>query len=158
MRPYFELGHVREGIFYVANKLYGITFTEIKDIPKPDLTLSLSSARIKMVRIWACCIWISLPARGKGGGAWCGGYRSQTYKDGETGSPVVTTVFNFSKPAEGQPALLTADETETVFHEFGHALHGLFCDVHYMACPTCLVTLWSYLRKSMSIGPLSRRY
>ena len=63
MRPYFELGHVREGIFYVANKLYGITFTEIKDILKPDLDASLSSARIKMVRIWACCIWISLPAR-----------------------------------------------------------------------------------------------
>ena len=68
---------------------------------------------------------------GKGGGAWCGGYRSQTYKDGKRVAPVVTTVFNFSKPAEGQPALLTADETETYSMSSVMPYIALFCDVHY---------------------------
>ena len=131
MRPYFELGHVREGIFYVANKLYGITFTEIKDIPKPDPDALAFECKDKDGTHLGVLYMDFFTRPGKGGGAWCGGYRSQTYKDGKRVAPVVTTVFNFSKPAEGQPALLTADETETVFHEFGHALHGLFCDVHY---------------------------
>ena len=65
MRPYFELGHVREGIFYVANKLYGITFTEIKDIPKPDPDALAFECKDKDGTLWACCIWISLPARAK---------------------------------------------------------------------------------------------
>ena len=128
MRPYFELGHVREGIFYVANKLYGITFTEIKDIPKPDPDALAFECKDKDGTHLGVLYMDFFTRPGKGGGAWCGGYRSQTYKDGKRVAPVVTTVFNFSKPAEGQPALLTADETETVFHEFGHALHGLFCD------------------------------
>ena len=131
MRPYFELGHVREGIFYVANKLYGITFTEIKDIPKPDPDALAFECKDKDGTHLGVLYMDFFTRPGKGGGAWCGGYRSQTYKDGKRVAPVVTTVFNFSKPAEGQPALLTADEAETVFHEFGHALQGLFCDVNY---------------------------
>lgn len=65
------------------------------------------------------------------GGAWCGTYRSQTYKDGKRVAPLVTIVCNFTKPAPGRPALLSADEATTMFHEFGHALHNLFKDVHY---------------------------
>ena len=131
MRPYFELGHVREGIFYTANKLYGITFTEIKDIPKPDPDAFAFECKDKDGTTLGVLYMDFFTRPGKGGGAWCGGYRSQTYKDGKRVPPIVTTVFNFSKPAEGQPALLTADETETVFHEFGQALHSLFGDVHY---------------------------
>ena len=71
------------------------------------------------------------PRASKKGGAWCGSYRSQTYKDGKKVAPVVTVVCNFTKPAAGQPALLSADEANTLFHEFGHALHNLFKDVHY---------------------------
>ena len=69
---------------------------------------------------------------------------------------MVTTVFNFSKPAEGQPALLTADETETVFHEFGHALHGLFCDVHYYGVsdvPRDFVELPSQVDEHWAVEP-----
>ena len=131
MRPYFELGHVRDGIFYVANKLYGITFNELKDIPKPDPDAFAFECKDKDGTLLGVLYMDFFTRPGKGGGAWCGGYRSQTYENGKRVVPIVTTVFNFSKPAEGQPALLTADETETVFHEFGHALHSLFGDVHY---------------------------
>lgn len=131
VRPYLELNHVREGAFYVANRLYGITFTEIKDIPKPDPDAFAFECRDKDGSSLGVLYMDFYTRPGKGGGAWCGGYRSQTYKDGKKVAPIVTTVFNFSKPAAGQPALLSADEAETVFHEFGHALHGLFADVHY---------------------------
>ena len=133
MRPYFELGHVREGIFYVANKLYGITFTEIKDIPKPDPDALAFECKDKD-----------------------GTHLGVLYMDGKRVAPVVTTVFNFSKPAEGQPALLTADETETVFHEFGHALHSLFCDVHYYGVsdvPRDFVELPSQVDEHWAVEP-----
>ena len=132
VRPYLELNHVREGAFYVANKLYGITFTEIKDIPKPDPDAFAFECKDKDGSSLGVLYMDFYTRPGKGGGAWCGGYRDQSYKDGKKVLPVVTTVFNFSKPAAGQPALLSADEAETVFHEFGHALHGLFADVHYI--------------------------
>ena len=131
VRPYLELNHVREGAFYVANKLYGITFTEITDIPKPDPDAYAFECKDKDGSPLGVLYMDFYTRPGKSGGAWCGGYRSQTYKDGKKITPVVTTVFNFSKPAAGQPALLSADEAETVFHEFGHALHALFGDVHY---------------------------
>ena len=131
VRPYLELNHVREGAFYVANKLYGITFTEIKDIPKPDPDAFAFECKDKDGSSLGVLYMDFYTRPGKGGGAWCGGYRDQSYKDGKKVLPVVTTVFNFSKPAAGQPALLSADEAETVFHEFGHALHGLFADVNY---------------------------
>ena len=131
VRPYLELNNVREGAFYVANKLYGITFTEIKDIPKPDPDAFAFECKDKDGSLLGVLYMDFYTRPGKSGGAWCGSYRSQTYKDGKKVAPVVTTVFNFSKPVAGQPALLSADEAETVFHEFGHALHGLFCDVHY---------------------------
>ncbi|MGM9760493.1 MAG: M3 family metallopeptidase [Parabacteroides sp.] len=131
VRPYLELSHVRDGAFYVANKLYGITFTERTDIPKPDPDAFAFECKDKDGTHLGILYMDFYTRPGKSGGAWCGGYRSQTYRDGKRVAPVVTTVFNFSKPAEGQPALLSADEAETIFHEFGHALHSLFGDVHY---------------------------
>jgi len=131
LRPYFQLENVRDGIFYLANKLYGITFTEVADAPKPhdDATL------------WECkeadgshlgVLYLDFhPRTSKRGGAWCGSYRPQSYEEGKRAAPVVTIVCNFSKPTGEAPALLTPDETETFFHEFGHALHGLFRDVKY---------------------------
>ncbi|MGM9798292.1 MAG: M3 family metallopeptidase [Parabacteroides sp.] len=156
MRPYFELSHVREGIFYTANKLYGITFTEIKDIPKPDPDAFAFECKDKDGTTLGALYMDFFTRPGKGGGAWCGGYRSQTYKDGKRVPPIVTTVFNFSKPAEGQPALLTADETETVFHEFGHALHSLFGDVHYYGVadvPRDFVELPSQVDEHWAVEP-----
>lgn len=131
VRPYLELNQVRQGAFYVAGKLYGITFTEINDIPKPDPDARAFECKDKDGTHLGVLYMDFFTRPGKSGGAWCGSYRPQRYEDGKRVAPIVTTVFNFSKPAEGQPALLTADEASTVFHEFGHALNGLFADVHY---------------------------
>lgn len=132
VRPYLELNNVRDGAFYVANKLYGITFTPLQNMPLPDPDAQVFECKDKDGTSLGVLYMDFFTRPGKSGGAWCGGYSDQTYKDGKRVSPVVTTVFNFSKPVTGQPALLSADEAETVFHEFGHALNGLFADVHYI--------------------------
>ncbi len=131
VRPYLELNNVRDGAFYVANKLYGITFTEIKDIPTPHEEATAFECKDKYGTHLGVLYMDFFPRESKRGGAWCGGYRSQTYENGKRLAPVVTIVCNFSKPAGDQPALLSADEASTLFHEFGHGLHSLFRDVHY---------------------------
>ena len=131
VRPYLELNNVREGAFYVANKLYGITFTPIKEIPLPHPDAMAFECKDKDGTHLGVLYMDFFPRASKRGGAWCGTYRSQTYKDGKRLGPVVTIVCNFSQPAPGKPALLSADEATTLFHEFGHGLHNLFKDVHY---------------------------
>lgn len=131
VRPHLELNNVRDGAFYVANKLYGITFTEIKDIPTPHEEATAFECKDKDGTHLGVLYMDFFPRESKRGGAWCGGYRSQTYENGKRLAPVVTIVCNFSKPAGDQPALLSADEASTLFHEFGHGLHSLFRDVHY---------------------------
>ena len=122
---------MREGAFYVANKLYGITFTPLKDMPLPHPEAQVFECKDKDGTHLGVIYFDFFPRASKRGGAWCGTYRSQTYKDGKRLAPVVTIVCNFSQPAPGQPALLSADEATTLFHEFGHGLHNLFKDVHY---------------------------
>ena len=131
VRPYLKLENVRDGAFLLANKLYGITFTPIKDIPLPHSDAQAFECKDKDGTHLGVLYMDFFPRASKRGGAWCGTYRSQTYKDGKRLGPVVTIVCNFSQPAPGQPALLSADEAETLFHEFGHGLHNLFKDVHY---------------------------
>lgn len=131
VRPYLELNNVRDGAFYVANKMYGITFTALKDMPLPDPDAQVFECKDKDGTSLGVLYMDFFTRPGKSGGAWCGGYRDQTYKDGKRVAPVVTTVFNYSKPVGNQPALLSVDEAKTVFHEFGHALNALFADVHY---------------------------
>jgi len=131
IRPYFEIGNVLDGLFYVVNKLFNITFTEIKDIPKPHAEAMAFECKDADGTHRGVLYMDFFPRPSKRGGAWCGSYRSQTYKDGKRVAPVVTIVCNFTKPTAGQPALLSIDETETMFHEFGHALHNLFKDVNY---------------------------
>ena len=130
-RPYFKLENVLEGLFYVVNKLFDITFTEIKDIPRPHDEAIAFECKNADGSHRGVLYMDFFPRKSKRGGAWCGGYRSQSYKDGKLVTPVVTIVCNFTKPSAGQPALLSLDEAETMFHEFGHALHSLFKDVHY---------------------------
>ena len=125
------LDNVREGAFYVANKLYGVTFTALKDIPLPHPEAQAFECKDKDGTSLGVIYFDFFPRASKRGGAWCGTYRSQTYKDGKRVGPVVTIASNFSQPAPGQPALLSADEATTLFHEFGHGLHNLFKDVHY---------------------------
>ena len=131
VRPYLKLENVRDGAFLLANKLYGITFTPIKDIPLPHSDAQAFECKDKDGTHLGVLYMDFFPRASQRGGAWCGTYRSQTYKDGKRLGPVVTIVCNFSQPAPGQPALLSADEAETLFHEFGHGLHNLFKDVHY---------------------------
>ena len=131
VRPYLKLENVRDGAFLLANKLYGITFTPIKEIPLPHPDAQAFECKDKDGTHLGVLYMDFFPRASKRGGAWCGTYRSQTYKDGKRQGPVVTIVCNCSQPAPGQPALLSADEAETLFHEFGHGLHNLFKDVHY---------------------------
>lgn len=131
IRPYLKLENVRDGVFYVANKLYGISFTQLENIPLPHPDAQAFECKDKDGSHLGVLYMDFFPRASKRGGAWCGIYRSQTYEEGKKVAPVVTIVCNFTKPAAGQPALLSADEANTLFHEFGHALHNLFKDVHY---------------------------
>lgn len=131
VRPYLELNNVREGMFHVANQLYGITFAPIQEIPLPHEEAEAFECKDKDGTHLGVLYLDYFPRASKRGGAWCGAYRSQTYKDSARLAPVVTIVCNFTKPAAGQAALLSADEASTLFHEFGHGLHNLFKDVHF---------------------------
>ena len=131
VRPYLKLENVREGAFYVANKLYGIYFTPVSDIPMPHPEALAFECKDADGSHLGLLYMDFFPRASKRGGAWCGGYRSQKYEDGKRVAPIVTIVCNFTPPAAGEPALLSLDEAETLFHEFGHALHSLFRDVHY---------------------------
>ena len=131
IKPYLLLSNVREGMFHVANKLYGITFTQRTDLPKYQAdveTFEVKEADGSPVGI----LFLDYhPRPGKRSGAWCGSYRRQGYKGDEKIYPLSTIVCNFTAPTAETPALLSWDETETMFHEFGHALHGLFTDGKY---------------------------
>jgi len=132
LKPYFSLENVKQGVFTVCNNLYGLTFTERKDIPvyHPEATAyEVKEANGDHVGV----LFMDFhPRESKRGGAWMNSYRKQyVNKDGENIRPVITTVCNFSKPTANQPSLLTFDETSTFFHEFGHALHGLLSNSTY---------------------------
>lgn len=131
VRPYLKLENVLDGAFYVANKLYGITFTPVEKAPLPYPEARLFECKDKDGSALGVIYFDFFPRASKRGGAWCGSYRPQSYESGARVAPVVTIVCNFSQPAAGQPALLSADEASTLFHEFGHGLHGLFRNVHY---------------------------
>ena len=132
LRPYFKLENVREGIFFVANKLFGITFEQLDNVPLPHpeaVAFECKEADGTTLGVLFMDMF-SRPGE-KRGGAWCGGFRSQYYKDGQRVLPLVTIVGNFTRPSGDKPALLSTDETNTFFHEFGHALASLLCDVRY---------------------------
>ncbi len=131
LRPYFKLEHVIDGAFMVANKLYGITFTERKDIPTyhPDVKVfEVQEADGKHIGILFTDYF---PRSSKRGGAWMNDFRSQYKKENKNFTPIIINVVNFSKPTSTQPALLSFEEVSTLFHEFGHALHGLLSNCTY---------------------------
>jgi peptidyl-dipeptidase Dcp len=130
-RPYFALENVRSGIFSLSNRLYGISFRPLKvpvyhrDVAAYEV-LDTDNSHLGMIYM------DFFPRQGKSAGAWCGSYRSQDYDtDGNKITPITYIVCNFTEPVGTSPALLTLDEVETFFHEFGHALHNLFSDVPY---------------------------
>ncbi len=132
LRPYFSLSNVRDGMFMVANKLYGVTFTKRTDLPvyeKNDVeTFEVKEADGKSVGI----LYLDYhPRDGKDAGAWCTDYRSAIQEGDKRIDPVVSLVCNFTRPSGNVPALLTWDEVTTLFHEFGHGLHALFTQGKY---------------------------
>lgn len=130
VKPYFELNNVLEnGVFYAAKQLYGLTFQERKDIPvyNPDVRVfEVFDANSKPLALFYCDYY---RRDNKNGGAWMDQFVGQSKLLGTL--PVVYNVANFSKPAPGQPALLSFTDVTTMFHEFGHGLHGMFSDTQY---------------------------
>jgi len=133
IRPYFSRENVQNAIFYVANQLYGITFTEIKDIPKPHPDAFAYEVKEADGTHLGVLYQDFYPRASKRGGAWCGAYRSYKLVDGKPVHPVITMVTNAAAPVGDTPALFSIDNVTTVFHEFGHALDGLFSNVRYQS-------------------------
>ncbi|MCW0424165.1 MULTISPECIES: peptidyl-dipeptidase Dcp [Xanthomonas] len=130
IKPYFELDNVlQNGVFYAANQLYGLTFKERTDIPTYHDGMKVYEVFDKDGKSLALFYTDYFKRDSKSGGAWMDEFVGQ---NGLTGTkPVVYNVCNFTKPAPGQPALLSFDDVTTMFHEFGHALHGMFSNVKY---------------------------
>jgi peptidyl-dipeptidase Dcp len=126
LKPYFSLSNVRDGMFHVANKLYGITFTQRTDLPvfqKDVETFEVKEADGSPLGV----IYLDYyPRESKRNGAWCTDFRSSGFEDGKKVNAIESVTFNLSKPTADAPALLTWDDVTTMFHEFGHSLHGLF--------------------------------
>ncbi|MEO8810151.1 MAG: peptidyl-dipeptidase Dcp [Rhodanobacter sp.] len=130
IKPYFELNNVlQNGVFYAANQLYGLTFKERKDIPVYQPDVRVFEVFDKDGKSLALFYVDYFKRDNKGGGAWMDNFVGQSTLMNT--KPVIFNVTNFSKPATGQPALLSFDDVTTMFHEFGHALHGLFADTQY---------------------------
>lgn len=132
IRPYLKFENVREGVFYVANRLYGITLTPLAGVPVPHAEAEAFECRDADGTTLGV-LFVDMFARPglKRGGAWCSSYREQYYENGKRVIPLVTIVGNFTRGTAGEPSLLTPDETETFFHEFGHALQTLLQNVRY---------------------------
>ena len=132
LRPYFELSKVIDGVFGLANKLYGITFKENKDIPVYHPDVKAYEVFDKDGSFLAVFYADFHPRKGKQGGAWMTEYQGQYIdRKGENVRPHVSVVMNLTKPTEEKPALLTLGEVETFLHEFGHSLHGMFANTRF---------------------------
>ena len=132
LRPYFELGNVIKGVFGLANRLYGITFKENKDIPVYHPDVKAYEVFDKDGSYLAVFYADFHPRKGKQGGAWMTEYQGQYIdRKGENVRPHVSVVMNLTKPTEDKPALLTLGEVETFLHEFGHSLHGMFANTRF---------------------------
>ena len=156
LRPYFKLDNVRQGAFYVANKLYGLTFSPLPDLPvyNPEVqAFEVKDADGSHLGVYYTDYH---PRPGKRVGAWSSSFRSTRMKDGKRIAPVVINVCNFSRPAGDQPALLSLEEVNTLFHEFGHGLSSLLSKVPYRGVggfPRDFVEVPSQIMENWSLEP-----
>ncbi|MCG2419220.1 M3 family metallopeptidase [Aequorivita sp. F47161] len=171
LKPYFELKNVINGVFTVAEKLYGLHFEEVHDIDKyhPDVkTYEVKDDEGQLVAILYADFH---PRAGKRNGAWMTSYKPQQIKDGKNDRPHISIVCNFTKPVlsgvEGptasKPSLLTFNEVTTLFHEFGHALHGMLANTHYpslsgtnvywdfVELPSQILENWCYEKETLEL-------
>ncbi len=131
LKPYFSLSNVRDGMFGVATKLYGITFSKLTDLPIYHPEVETFEVKEKDGSHLGILYLDYHPRASKSGGAWCTGFQYAGWRNGKKVDPIVSMVCNFTKPSGDIPALLNWDETATLFHEFGHALHSLFTEGKY---------------------------
>ena len=156
VRPYFQLDAVRDGAFYVAQRLYGLTF-----VPRPDLPVYHPEVKAFEVKdadgsLLAIFYTDYHPRPGKRVGAWSSSFRGTRLKDGTRVVPIVSNVCNFSRPAGEEPALLTKDEVETLFHELGHALASMLSRVEFRgqaSYPRDFVELPSQIMENWAFEP-----
>ncbi|HMM17284.1 MAG TPA: M3 family metallopeptidase [Petrimonas sp.] len=131
IKPYFKMENVREGVFEVANRLYGLNFKKLENVPvyHPEVeAYEVLDADGSHISVFYTDYF---PRAGKNAGAWMSSFRGQQIRNGENIRPLVFNVGNFTRPTETTPSLLTLDEVETLFHEFGHGLHGMLSNVTY---------------------------
>ncbi|PKD16584.1 peptidase M3 [Salegentibacter salinarum] len=163
LKPYFKLENVIDGVFTVANKLYDLKFQEVFDVDKyhEDVkTYQVIDENNKDIALFYADFH---PRPGKRDGAWMTGYKSQYKKDSEEERPHISIVCNFTKPSKKQPSLLTFNEVTTLFHEFGHALHGMMADTQYpslsganvywdfVELPSQLLENWCYEKEALQL-------
>ena len=130
LKPYYQLEKVQEAVFGLAKKLFGLEFTEINDVQKYHE--DVKTYEITENGNYKALLYADYhPRKGKRAGAWMTSYKNQYKKDGENSRPHISVVCNFTKPTKDTPSLLTFQEVTTLFHEFGHALHGVLADTQY---------------------------
>ncbi len=163
LKPYFKLENVIKGVFIVANKLYSLNFEEIFDIDKYHkdvITYKVTDDKDEFIAIFYADFH---PRPGKRDGAWMTSFNDQYIKDGINNRPHIVNVCNFTKPTETKPSLLTFNEVTTLFHEFGHALHGMLANTTYpslsgtnvyrdfVELPSQILENWCYEKESLEL-------
>ena len=163
LKPYFKLENVIEGVFTIATKLFDLQFKEVKTIDtyhEEVLTYEVTNSKGDFISVFYADFF---PRKGKRNGAWMTSYKSQWMKDGDNSRPHVSIVCNFTKPTETKPSLLTFNEVTTLFHEFGHALHGMLANTTYpslsgtsvywdfVELPSQLLENWCYEKEALDL-------
>jgi len=163
LKPYFKLENVLDGVFKVAQKLYGLNFEPIKniDVYHPDVkTFKVTDEKGAYKAVFYADFF---PRPGKRQGAWMTSYKDQWIKDGKNSRPHISIVCNFTKPTKTQPSLLTFNEVTTLFHEFGHALHGILANTTYpslsgtsvywdfVELPSQILENWAYEKETLDL-------
>ena len=163
LKPYFKLENVINGAFTVANKLFDLHFEEINDIDKYHedvLTYKVTDSKGNYISLFYADFF---PRPGKRNGAWMTSYKPQYIKDGENSRPHISIVCNFTKPTKTKPSLLTFNEVTTLFHEFGHALHGMLANTTYpslsgtsvywdfVELPSQILENWCYEKEALEL-------
>ena len=131
LKPYFQLENVLKGAFTIAGKLFGLTFTEVYDIDKYHEEVTIYEVTDEFGELVAIFYADFFPRKGKRNGAWMTSFKSQYIKENTNERPHISNVCNFTKPTETKPSLLTFNEVTTLFHEFGHGLHGMLANTVY---------------------------
>ncbi len=163
LKPYFKLENVLQGVFSVANKLYDLIFTETQDIETYHSDVKAYEVTNTNGEFIAVFYTDFFPRKGKRNGAWMTSYKSQWKKNGKNSRPHISIVCNFTKPTKTKPSLLTFNEVTTLFHEFGHALHGMLANTTYpslsgtnvywdfVELPSQILENWAYQKETLNL-------